>query len=92
LLGGVRAPDAGSTRGGIAGEARIAVVTAARAALTEQPVAAKPGARPYVVRGDEVVIGAAQGGFVPAIHPNPVFRAACRSRRSVYCRCPPRRA
>lgn len=59
----------GSTQGGLAGEARIAVVTAERAAFTDQPVAAKPGAKRYVVRGNEVVIGAAQGGFVPAIYP-----------------------
>lgn len=60
-------PD--STRGGLAGEARIAVVTAERVSFTEQPVAAKPGARPYVVRGNEVVISPARGGFVSAVHP-----------------------
>lgn len=51
------------------GETRIARVITARAALTPEPKAAKPGARPYLVRGDTVLIGPEHRGYVAAVYP-----------------------
>lgn len=53
---------------GIAGEARLARVSVARASFTPDARVAKPGTRPYVIKGDLLMIGKARGGFVPATY------------------------
>lgn len=51
---------------GASGEAKLAKVIADRASFTSEAITAKSGTRPYVVRGDDVVIGTARNGYVPA--------------------------
>jgi len=51
-----------------ASPARLARIIAPRASFTPDATTARPGTKPYVVRGDIVLIGGEWNGYVPAMY------------------------